>query len=72
MAIATKKTGFAGLACPFCGQSEEGIKIDLHTMDIECSACSEEFDAQGAVEKARETLEQWGGVAKWVEASRGL
>jgi hypothetical protein len=66
MAATKKATGFAGLVCPFCGQSEEPIKVDLHTLDIACSACDEEFDVQGAVEKARETLEQWEAVQKWV------
>lgn len=54
--------------CPFCGDKEAAVTIDLSDLKtITCSACEEEFSARDAVEKATEQLKQWQAVARWVE-----
>jgi transposase-like protein len=70
MATATKATGFKMLTCPFCGQTDDAITLELRSMDVTCSGCNAEFTVPDGVEKAREALAEWERLAQWVETSR--
>jgi hypothetical protein len=69
MASASNKTikGFA-VQCPYCGDREAAVKIDLNDLGAcVCSSCDEEFSARDAAREAAEQLKRWEAVVRWVE-----
>lgn len=58
------------LACPFCGQGEESLTIDLRNLRwVSCGSCSEEFSVEGAHEKAVAMAAGWAGFIAWLETA---
>ena len=59
---------FKPLSCPFCGNAEEPIRINLLDLtSITCSACDEEFTPKQARDRAAEQLARWEAICRWVE-----
>lgn len=72
MAATKTKLGFA-LTCPFCGDSEQTVKLDLNDLrKLECTGCGEEFTAEAAWAKAVKMAEQWNAVVEWIEKANEL
>lgn len=70
MATGSKTAKAFKVICPFCGNADETVRIDLNNLtECECSGCNETFSPKAAVEKAAEHLRQWQAVARWVEAA---
>jgi hypothetical protein len=70
MATATKPAKGFKLVCPFCGDSEGGISIELTDLrKCTCSACGDEFTPQAALAKAVELVAKWQAVVTWVESA---
>jgi hypothetical protein len=56
------------VVCPYCGDAEGTVRIDLNDLRVcTCSACEEEFTPRTAVKKMTERLRSWEAVARWVE-----
>lgn len=59
--------------CPFCGDSEATVKMDLNDLrSCSCTSCDEEFSPMDALEKARAAMAAWERVVRFVEMGREL
>lgn len=68
MATATKTIKGFTVTCPYCGDADATVKIDLGNLQaVTCGACDEEFSPRDAVDKATEQLRQWTAVLRWTE-----
>jgi hypothetical protein len=68
MASASKTVKGFAVRCPFCGDSEATVKIDLNDLGAcVCSSCDEEFSPGDAAREATKQLRQWEAVVRWVE-----
>lgn len=66
MATRTAK-GFT-VICPFCGDAESTVKLDLNDLKAcVCTSCDEEFTPAEARDKASELLARWDAVCRWVD-----
>lgn len=66
--MATSKTtkGF-DVTCPFCGDTEATVRIDLNDLTAcTCSSCDAEFSPTQARDVAAEALRRWDRVVAWV------
>jgi transposase-like protein len=67
-ATATRTVKGFKVVCPFCGDSEATVKLDLNALQtLTCTACDEEFSAADAVARVRDQLKRWEAIARWVE-----
>jgi transcription elongation factor Elf1 len=68
MATGTKTAKGFKVTCPFCGDQEATVRIDLNNVNvIVCTSCDEEFSPSAAVAKVADQLRRWEAVARWVE-----
>lgn len=68
MATATRASKGFKVTCPFCGDAESTVKLDLNDLKAcVCSSCDEEFSPAAAREKAAELLSRWEAVCRWVD-----
>lgn len=68
MATATKIIKGFKLTCPFCGDADATVRMDLNDLKAcTCSGCDEEFSPQQARDKAAEMLKRWDAVCRWVD-----
>lgn len=60
--------------CPICfSDDENSLVLDLHELEsITCTACDTTFSVEHAVSKAREALEQWEKIRRWVAAGEAM
>jgi transcription elongation factor Elf1 len=73
MATAKKKTGFAGLICPICGEDDGPIRLDLADLgECYCENCGDSFPVSRAIEELTKSLEAWKQVEKMVAVGREL
>jgi hypothetical protein len=73
MATAAKtELGFS-VVCPFCGDREAAITINLNDLTTcRCDACDEEFTPREALEQATRQMERWARVVRWFESASEL
>jgi transcription elongation factor Elf1 len=58
------------LTCPFCGQDESPIQLNLNDLsEITCDGCSEGYSVRQALEKANEVAARWQQLAAWIDAA---
>lgn len=55
-----------GLKCPKCSITGESLSLNLDSLVIACSECSEEFTADEAARETHAIAERWELVAAWV------
>jgi transcription elongation factor Elf1 len=68
MATATKATRSFGVTCPFCGDHEATVRIDLNDLTtVHCSSCDEEYSPKRARDRAAEQLSRWDAVCRWLD-----
>lgn len=68
MATATKTDRDFSARCPFCGDEEATVRIDLNRINhCECSSCGEEFKPADAVARLTDQLSRWEAVARWMD-----
>ena len=58
------------LPCPFCGDDEAAIRLDINDPDHTCTCgnCDEEFTVSAAIKVLTVKLESWQAVAEWADA----
>jgi hypothetical protein len=70
---ATKTKTFTGfeVVCPFCGDADARISVDVNQLGddnaIHCSACDWEGTPAEALAKAEEKASAWRKLVRWVE-----
>lgn len=70
MATATKSARSLKVVCPFCGDSDGTVSLDLNDLrKCTCSACGEEFSPRAALAKAAEMLAKWEAAVTWIESA---
>jgi|HubBroStandDraft_3_1064219.scaffolds.fasta_scaffold106299_2 hypothetical protein len=68
MATGTKTIKGFKVVCPFCGDQEATVRIDLNDLKAcTCTSCDEEFSPAAALAKVTEQAKRWAAVVKWVE-----
>ena len=69
-ATATKPLKGFQVVCPFCGDQEAPLNLDVNALGrVTCGACDTEFSPREAAGKVAEQLRRWEGLARWCEAA---
>lgn len=70
MATGTKAAKGFQVSCPYCGDEDATVRMDLNRLgECSCSACDAEFSPAEAVAKLTKELAQWQKVVSWMTAA---
>lgn len=73
MASTTRASKGFQVTCPFCGDADATITLELNDLrNCACSSCSAEFSPQAARDKAAAAMARWEAVVRWVEMAAEL
>jgi hypothetical protein len=68
--MATKTVRGFRVTCPFCGDREAKLSVNLNDLPtIACAGCDEEFSPRQALEIAQAEAARWEAIVKWVESA---